>query len=100
MFLIFSNILFSTKLENHQRAIHTCSKIFCISQSTKRDYLKFVPEMPEDRLVVALEAANARFCKAKTDEITNVKKKHNINGNYISVKEDTNKKRQDILQED
>jgi glycosyltransferase involved in cell wall biosynthesis/lipopolysaccharide biosynthesis glycosyltransferase len=80
---VFDDKIFSTRLANHQRAMFTCQKQFCISESTKQDYLKFVPQINPDNLIVTHLAANDRFCRAKAGEITYVRKKYNINGNYI-----------------
>ena len=79
---IFSDKIFSTKIINHQKAVF-CNKLFCISESTKRDYLKFVPEIDSSKLVVTHLGVNERFCHKGRIEVEKLKKKLNIKGKYI-----------------
>ena len=80
---VFDDKIFSTRIENHQRAMLTCTKQFCISESTKRDYLNFVPQINPDNLIVTHLAASDRFCKSTLAQINKVKKKYDINCDYI-----------------
>lgn len=79
---IFPDKIFSTKIENHQRALQ-CNKLFCISQSTKNDYIEFVKEVDPQKLVVSYLGANERFYCRSNKEILEIKKKLNIKNNYI-----------------
>ena len=80
---IFDDKIFSTRLENHQRAALTCQKQFCISESTKQDYLKFVPQISSDKLIVTHLGASDRFYKCKISEIEKVKNKLHLPDKYI-----------------
>ena len=79
---IFPDKIFSTKLENHQRSVR-CNKLFCISDNTKNDYIKYVPEVDNTKLVVTYEGANERFSHKSNAEIVNLKKKLQIKNKYI-----------------
>lgn len=79
---IFPDRIFGTKLENHQRGIW-CNKLFCISESTKRDYLKFVPQIDENKLLVTYEGANENFYPRTKKEVEDTKNKFGIKNRYI-----------------
>ena len=66
-------------------AFTKADKIIAISESTKRDILKFYPSVPESRIKVIYHGFDAEvFSVPRNLEIeAEVKKKMNINGEYI-----------------
>lgn len=79
---IFPDRIFSTKLENHQKTVW-CNKLFCISQSTKNDYLKYVPNVDPMKLEVAYLGADEKFHQCAPKDINALKKRLDIKNKYI-----------------
>lgn len=60
--------------------------VICVSESTKKDLLKYRPELNHDQVVVALLAASEKFHKVQDEEkINRIKEKYNIplNKDYL-----------------
>lgn len=79
---ILDDKIFSTRLANHQKGLW-CSKLFCISESTKNDYCKFVPQINPDKLIVTHLGANETFYQHPREEIKKIKAKFKIKSKYI-----------------
>ena len=79
---LFPDKIFSTKLINHQKATF-CNKLFCISESTKNDYLEFVSEIDPSKLVVTHLGANENFYPKEKNAIEKLKKNLHIKDKYI-----------------
>jgi glycosyltransferase involved in cell wall biosynthesis len=66
-------------------AVNFADKIITVSQSSKRDILKFYPEVKEENIRVIYHGFDAEVFEKERDlkKEEDVKKKYNINGPYI-----------------
>jgi glycosyltransferase involved in cell wall biosynthesis len=75
-----------THLRRMKWVTRDCDKIICVSESTKKDFVKIFPEVEEGRVVVIHEALPARFIrKATNGETQSIKRKYGLRSYLVAV---------------
>jgi glycosyltransferase involved in cell wall biosynthesis len=71
--------------ESKRLHLTVAAKVLTISQSTRKDLLRFHPEISEDDIVLAPPSAPPGSVPSSDADINRFKRQHQITGNYILV---------------
>jgi len=72
----------NTKIARYRDIARRAHRIVCVSESTRRDFLRFFPEA-EPRICVIPEGVDSRFSPRAAPEVSRVRKKYDMGPDYV-----------------
>lgn len=71
------------KLERYRALASDCQRIIAVSQCTRRDFLSYFPECPEERVVVVAHGVSERFCLPSDEQLAQLRTRLGLESPYL-----------------